>query len=66
MKSKKLKREEAEERQKRYDNLDIHEKMAQLITRPGESKREAARLLKEKEKKNDQPKLRRKRKGTKA
>ena len=42
----KAKRMEAEQRQDKYDNLTIAEKLILLTTRPGESKREKARLLK--------------------
>lgn len=40
------KREQAEARQKLYDALSTEEKLARLDQRPGESKRERARLTK--------------------
>lgn len=39
-------REEAIQRQNRYDNLSLKEKLIQINSRPGESKKERNRLLK--------------------
>jgi len=43
----KRKRDEAAARQKVYDKLSLKKKLALLDSRPGESKRERERLLKE-------------------
>lgn len=47
MKSKELKRLEAQERQARFDALTREEKWMQIVQRPGASWRESARLEKE-------------------
>jgi len=46
MKSKSQKREEAIERQQRYDNLTTKEKIELIRNRKGGSKREMSKLLK--------------------
>lgn len=43
---KNIKREHAEARQREYDALTTEQKLARLDSRPGESKRERARLAK--------------------
>lgn len=45
MKSKEQKRAEADARQEAHDELVVFDKLAKLGARPGESKRERARLL---------------------
>lgn len=45
MKSKSQKREEAILRQVRYSELSLEHKIVRLMERPGESKKEMARLL---------------------
>lgn len=45
MKSTETKRQEATERQARYDALSTAEKIAQTDARPGESRREIERLM---------------------
>ena len=39
------KREEAQERQAAYDKLSPEDRLARIETRPGESKRERAKLM---------------------
>ena len=46
MKSKQFKRQEAEERQKKCNNLSFEERLGLTATRPGKSKKETIRLLK--------------------
>ncbi|MEV4737150.1 MULTISPECIES: hypothetical protein [unclassified Microbacterium] len=45
MKTKDVKRAEAEQRQAAHDALPAFDKLAKLATRPGESKRERTRIL---------------------
>lgn len=45
MKTKDVKRAEAEQRQAAHDALSAFDKLAKLAMRPGESKRERARIL---------------------
>lgn len=45
MKTKDVKRAEAEKRQAAHDALPAFDKLAKLATRPGESKHERARIL---------------------